>query len=144
MFPLFHFRILNIQTANMLPSFNKLVIKISFKGEDTLWNISFRLFRENSIAIHLIWFHEIHIKYVKRKLPTIKKKGIQKKPEACNFIKKETLAQVFSCEFCEISKNTFYRTPLDDCFCSIEKKSAFFSGNKEIAQRNAILSQENM
>ena len=31
---------------------------------------------------------------------------------ACNFIKKETLAQVFSCEFCEISKNTFsYRTP---------------------------------
>ena len=26
---------------------------------------------------------------------------------ACNLIKKETLAQVFSCEFCEISKNTF-------------------------------------
>ena len=31
----------------------------------------------------------------------------------CNFIKKESLAQVFSCEFCKISKNTFsYRTPL--------------------------------
>ena len=31
----------------------------------------------------------------------------------CNFIKKEALALVFSCEFCEISKNTlFYRTPL--------------------------------
>ena len=31
--------------------------------------------------------------------------------EAYNFIKKETLAQVFSDEFCEISKNTFcYRT----------------------------------
>ena len=30
------------------------------------------------------------------------------------FIKKETLTQVSSCEFCEISKNTFfYRTPLD-------------------------------
>ena len=29
------------------------------------------------------------------------------------FIKKETLAQGFSCEFCEISKNNFfYRTPL--------------------------------
>ena len=28
-------------------------------------------------------------------------------------IKKKTLAQVFSCEFCEISKNTFsYRTRL--------------------------------
>ena len=29
-----------------------------------------------------------------------------------NFIKKETLAQVFSCEFCKISKKTsFYKTP---------------------------------
>ena len=29
------------------------------------------------------------------------------------FFTKETLTQVFSCEFCEISKNTFsYRTPL--------------------------------
>ena len=27
--------------------------------------------------------------------------------EPCNFIKKETLAQVFSCAYCEISKNTF-------------------------------------
>ena len=47
---------------------------------------------------------------------------------ACNFIKKETLAQVFSCEFYEISKKIFFaehlwttgehlwRTPLDDCF----------------------------
>ena len=32
---------------------------------------------------------------------------------ACSFIKKEILAQAFSCEFCEISKNTFsYRIPL--------------------------------
>ena len=41
-------------------------------------------------------------------------------PEACNFTKKETLAQVFSCEFCEISKNTFfYRTPLVAAFGAI-------------------------
>ena len=32
--------------------------------------------------------------------------------QACNFIKIETLAQVFSSEFCEISKDTFsYKTP---------------------------------
>ena len=32
---------------------------------------------------------------------------------ACKFVKKETLAQVVSCEFCEIAKNIFfYRTPL--------------------------------
>ena len=31
------------------------------------------------------------------------------RPEACNFIKKETqVAQVFSCEFCDISKSTFF------------------------------------
>ena len=32
--------------------------------------------------------------------------------QKCNFGKKETLAQLFSCEFCKISKNTlFYWTP---------------------------------
>ena len=34
------------------------------------------------------------------------------KLQACNFIKKETLAQVFSCEFCEVSKKPF----LQNCF----------------------------
>ena len=34
--------------------------------------------------------------------------SIKLQAEAYNFIKKETLAQVFSCEFCEISKNTFF------------------------------------
>ena len=33
--------------------------------------------------------------------------------QAASFIKKDTLTQVFSCESCEIFKNTiFYRTPL--------------------------------
>ena len=36
-----------------------------------------------------------------------------KLPQACNFIKKEPLAQVNSCEFCNIFKNTFsYRIHL--------------------------------
>ena len=39
------------------------------------------------------------------------------RPEACNFIEKETLAQVFSCKSCGIYKNTFYyRTPLEAAF----------------------------
>ena len=38
-------------------------------------------------------------------------------------MKKETLAHVFSCEFCKISKNTFYyRTPL--VVASVYKKEA--------------------
>ena len=33
---------------------------------------------------------------------------IKIQPEACNFIKKETLTKVFSCKFCEILKNIFF------------------------------------
>ena len=29
-------------------------------------------------------------------------------PDTCNFIKKETQAQAFSCEFCEVLKNTIF------------------------------------
>ena len=37
----------------------------------------------------------------------------------CNFIKKETLAEAFSCEFCEIANTTFsYRTPPVDASTS--------------------------
>ena len=35
-------------------------------------------------------------------------KKIADLPKVCNFIKKETLALVFSCEVCKISKNTFF------------------------------------
>ena len=39
-------------------------------------------------------------------------------PQACKFIKKETPAQVFSCEFCKTSEKPFsYKTPSGDCFC---------------------------
>ena len=41
------------------------------------------------------------------------KTALLETPEACNVVTKETLAQVFSCEFWEISKNNFsYKTPL--------------------------------
>ena len=35
----------------------------------------------------------------------IKFEGLR--PQVCNFIKNEALAQVYSCEFCEIFKNRF-------------------------------------
>ena len=41
--------------------------------------------------------------------------------KACNFIKKESLAQVFSCEFCEILRALFFnRTLLVAAFVNIE------------------------
>ena len=41
--------------------------------------------------------------------------------EACNVIKQESLAQVFSFEFCEISKNTFFTEHLrtEAAICSV-------------------------
>ena len=44
------------------------------------------------------------------------KKDARKK--IAKFTEKETLTQVFSCEFLEILNNSFiYRTPLGDSFC---------------------------
>ena len=42
---------------------------------------------------------------------------IKLQAEACNFTKKETLAQVFSCEFYKISRNTFLQNTSGYCFC---------------------------
>ena len=56
------------------------------------------------------------------------------RPEGCNFIKKETLAQVYFCEFCEISMNTFgWLLLLSVCERKINlklKKLDFFPGGK--------------
>ena len=47
------------------------------------------------------------------------------KAQAWYFIKKETLTQVFSCNFCGIFKNTFFwRTPLGDCFSYLSNSRA--------------------
>ena len=43
--------------------------------------------------------------------------SVKKVAETCKFIKKETLTQLFSCEFSKFFKNTFL-TPLDNCFWS--------------------------
>ena len=43
---------------------------------------------------------------------SVEKMFLEILPQACNFIKKETLERAFSCEFSKISKNTFlYKTP---------------------------------
>ena len=49
-----------------------------------------------------------------------KKVFLESSLKDCNFINKETLAQVFSSEFCEVSKyRTSCRTHTDDCFCTL-------------------------
>ena len=64
---------------------------------------------------------------------------------ACNFIKKETLAQVFSYEYCEISKNSFlYKaTPVAASKESYYKSSTSFfvqCKTNTITVRNKLVS----
>ena len=48
--------------------------------------------------------------------------------EACNFIKKETQAQLLSCQFCKISQNTS-----GGCFCLFPvKRSVYLTYTKKI------------
>ena len=61
--------------------------------------------------------------------------------QACNFIKKEPLAQVFSCEFCEIFKNIFfYRTTLVAASIPIIKSVLLeeYYGSKVNIQRSTV------
>ena len=55
------------------------------------------------------------------------------RPKACNFIEKEILPQVLSCEFCQISKNTFFTEPLSATTSAVCKnmilRSFFFFKN---------------
>ena len=72
--------------------------------------------------------------------------------EACNFIKKETVTQVFSCGFCEISKNTFFTETLwwlllkryigkkiDNIDCPTERAYLLDSNLSKINQKKWIL-----
>ena len=68
----------------------------------------------------------------------------------CTFIKKETLTQMFSCEFCEIFKNTiFYKTPLvtasvfDPLVPGVYYKKVSNSALRKIPKLNLISSCEN-
>ena len=58
-------------------------------------------------------------------LQNLRQSDCARLPPACNFIKKEALPQLLSCEFCKISKNTFYyRTP--PVAASVKKERKFF------------------
>ena len=71
---------------------------------------------------------------------------IQLQAEACNFIEKETLGQVFSSEFCEIFKNIlftkppcFYRTPLADYSVACSSIYSFRSSLSQMFLKMGVL-----
>ena len=105
------------------PTLKKVVIKnlSDFTGEH-LFNNTFLRNICKRLLLETIW-NSLKIKNVKtdshqrysvrkgilRKFANITEKHLRlQQAEVCNFIKKETLLQVSSCDFCENSKKTFF------------------------------------
>ena len=64
----------------------------------------------------------------------------RQKHEACNFMKKkETLAQVFSCEFCEISKNTFFTEQILATASSKSNRGSYRSSHRRCSVGKGFL-----
>ena len=57
---------------------------------------------------------------------------------ACNFIKKKTLAQVLSCEFCETFKNTYFSQNTSGGCWVINTKQKFTSSYSHLHQKNVF------
>ena len=67
-------------------------------------------------------FTKLTGKHLRQSLFLNKVAGLR--PEACNFIKKETLAKVFPCEFCGISESTFFHITLPVAASEYRRKTA--------------------
>ena len=79
----------------------RVIKNISNKTNTNLYTF-FKLFKFFSIVFRGIIFRGIIS-------PCITRNSLN---QAYNFIKKETMIKAFSCEFCEISKNTFFAEQL--------------------------------
>ena len=98
-------------------TFGETHYELSFREKEFLWRVvcidatsSYgRCFVKKGVLKN---FAELTGKHLCQSLFLNKVEGgcflIKLQAEACNFIKKETLAQGFSCDFCEIFQNTFF------------------------------------
>ena len=59
------------------------------------------------ISLHLIWFHEIQIKYVKRKTPRLRKKEFKKSLGPATLLKKRLWRSCFRVNFVKFLKTPF-------------------------------------
>ena len=96
---------------------------ISEKPEACVKKVFFDYNRYHHKVHHIIYYNEMwkqelsfsrrsHQRCSVKKVFLKNSLNLQENTQACNFVKKETLTQVLSCEFCEIFKNTcFYSTP---------------------------------
>ena len=83
----------------------------------------------NSIPEWMLWFSQNRSSLQEEvflKVPPNSQENTVPEPQACNFIKKETLALMFLCEFGEMFKNTFFIEHLRWLLLPISLKRPFF------------------
>ena len=116
----------SIKYCNSPEILRKLYLSTKFPHQEIKWN--FGILRSGELSNSEVKFHVFQpisgmVQCRSSRPEVFFKKSISKNlakftgkhlcwPEACNFIKKETLSQVFSREFCEIFKSTFFKEHL--------------------------------
>ena len=87
--------LLNIITTNRY--FSPPAVLVNHITTDDITNSTFPSYENGSSRSEVF-----SKKSVLKNFPKLTGKHLSHMPQACNFIKNETLAQVFSCEFCEM------------------------------------------
>ena len=137
------FYIITITLLRRLANFISIIVyRFEWTGYSLIW-IFWAFYQMNS---RVVWFRKVygstrsaHVKtcvYLIMCLLDQSSKCVDQKDGAnseavvwrCNFIKKECLAQVFSCKFCKIFKKTFFcRTPLVAASAILHIRENFFN-----------------
>ena len=84
---------------------NNFIIGI-WQDSESLWKLLVH-FERHKWFPSLMWIYKIYIDLTCKVISTCEI-IFQSYIQACNFIMKRLVAQVFSCEYCEIFKNTFF------------------------------------
>ena len=81
------------------------------------------------ILLHLIWFHEIDIKYVKRKPPRLRNKEFKKSLRPATLFKKRPWRRCSPVNFVKFLKASFLQNTSGRLFSKYENYFACFSRN---------------
>ena len=105
---------INKNCLHLIVIFEKSVIMFAYNFISELFRICALICRnlpcpQNFVATRLLYYRSNHQRCSMKK-DVLRNFAKFTGKHLCQslFFKKETLAQVFSCEFCEISKNTFF------------------------------------
>ena len=78
------------------------------------------------ISLYLIWFHEIHIKYVKRKPPRLRKKEFKRSLRPATLFKTRLWRRYFPVNFVKFLKTLFLQSTSGQLLLQYRKEKRLF------------------